>query len=659
VVSTPTVSKETTLEHLFAPLTLGDWTVPNRIAFAAHTTNLTVNGVPSQRQAQYYARRAEGGAGLIVVEEASVHPSDRPYQRVPRGYDPAICDGYALIADAVHEHGAVALAQLNHSGMQGTGHIQKRALWAPSAIPNPATIEMPMVMEEEHIAAVVAGFALAARHAVMGGLAGVEINAGQYSLLRQFLSPLTNQREDRYGGDLEGRLRLSREVIAAVRSALDNGPIVGLRLSADEFAPWAGITPDQAPEIARALTESGDVDYVSVTVGSIYTTHMTRAGMHTEQGYALDPARKVREVVAVPVYGSGSLVSAEMAAEAIANGAIDGAEMTRALIADPDLPRKVRSGQADRVRPCIRCNQDCYVRIATNPIVSCIHNPAAGHESDAPSHVAVAQPRRVIVVGGGPAGMNAARVAALRGHEVTLFEREARLGGTPLLIATAPQREAVGQVSDWLRTELATLAVAVRCNTVATADAIAAAQPDAVIVATGARMRMPEKLSGTNAVPVMGAREILSGAWPEMGQIVIVDIHGGYPAIDTAQTLAVAGYPVTIVTEDVFVSSQLGASGEFNPWYQRAAALGISLRPLTTFVAAESDRVIVRHRFGTQEEEIAGVTAVVWVDHDLPDDALFYELAARLPEVSRIGDCLAPRRILHAIMEADRIGGVV
>ena len=230
-----------TVEVLHRPLRLGRAQLPSRVVFAPHVTNLAADGVPDRRFASYFARRARGGAGLVVLEEAQVHVSSQPYQHAVRAYHPGIAAGWRLVAEQVHEAGAPVLAQLNHAGMQGTGHILKHVLWAPSGVPNPATLEMPKVMEHEDIAAVVEGFGAAAGIAVEAGLDGVEVNAGQHSLVRQFLSGLTNMRTDQYGGDAERRLRFASEVLSAVRRSAGSTAIVGLRLCCDELAPWAGI----------------------------------------------------------------------------------------------------------------------------------------------------------------------------------------------------------------------------------------------------------------------------------------------------------------------------------------------------------------------------------------------------------------------------------
>jgi len=642
---------------LLDPLSLGAGReARNRVVFAAHVTNLAEDGLPGERLATYLERRAAGGAGLIVVEEAHVHPSSHPYERAIRGYDPAIVAAYRCLADRLHRLGALVLAQLGHAGMQGTGHVRKQALWAPSAVPNPATLEMPKVMEPEDVAAVVEGFALAARHAADGGMDGVEVNAGQHSLVRQFLSGLTNRRDDAYGGDQERRLRFAREVVAAVRGAAGDRALVGLRLCCDELAPWAGITPEDAPDLALALRDG--LDYLGVAAGSIYSVEETRPGLHRPPGHLLDLAAAVRaRLDGLPVLASGGLVDAVQASEAIAAGRADACEMTRALIADPDLPHMVAEGRPRRARPCIRCNQDCAVRSAANAPVSCIHNPEAGHESDVAAPAPAARRHHVLVVGGGPAGLEAAIVAAGRGHRVTLLERGLALGGTPRAVAASGQRQPFGLVSSWRAERLAELDVEVRLGVEATRSLVEEVRPEAVVLATGARPRPAERLAGGDQPHVVSVRRALAGHLPGAGRVVVIDRQGGYPAIDAARLAAGLGRPVTVLSEDPFVSGQLGSTGELSPWYRAAAALGIDLRPLTVALEVTPGAVRTRPRFGTGEDWLeAG--CVVLADHELPDDALHRQLAAHLAGVRlhRVGDCLAPRRVLHAVLEGGRAG---
>ncbi len=442
---------------LLAPFRLGSVTAPNRILFGPHVTNLGDGRSLSAGHVAYYERRARGGCGVVVTETASVHDSDWPYERAPLA---ASCSGgWAEIAAVCHRHGTVVLAGLGHAGGQGTSHWSQRELWAPSDEPEVASREVPKIMEAGDIDAVIEGFASAAAAAVDAGVDGVEINAGQYSLVRQFLSGLTNRRDDDHGRD---RLLFARRVIASVRGAVGDA-VVALRLSADELAPWAGITPEQAPDLARGLAEG--VDLVVVERGSIFSVGATRPDTHTPPMFNLDLARSVREALEgrVPVVLQGSVVDVAAAEQALVDGAADAVEMTRAQIADPDLVAHLRSGEPGRIRPCILCNQRCQVRDDRNPIVSCVGEPRSGYETvdpdpgdDRPVGV---PPVDLLVVGGGPAGLEAARVAALRGHRVRLVEATGELGGLLRVVVAAAGRLRIEALADRLVAEVCHLGV--------------------------------------------------------------------------------------------------------------------------------------------------------------------------------------------------------
>ena len=375
--------------NLHEPLTLGRGVrAPSRVMFGPHETNLGRRRAFTDRHVAYYRRRAAGGAGIVVTETASVHASDWPYERAPLATESAA--GWASIARACHADGALALASIGHAGGQGSSAYSQQPLLAPSRVPEVNTREVPKAMEAEDIDAVVRGFGDATRRALSAGLDGVEINAGQHSLVRQFLSGLTNQRQDGYGED---RQRFAREVLESIRAAA-GGALVGLRLSCDELAPWAGITPDSALDILAGLHPYAD--YVVVVRGSIYSVSATRPDGHTPPGFNLDLTRRVRDMLPglVAVVAQGSIVGIAMAQDALASGAADAVEMTRAQIADPDLVSKVRDGAPGTVRPCVLCNQTCQVRDPRNPVVSCIGEPSSGHETeDAPVSGPAPRPR--------------------------------------------------------------------------------------------------------------------------------------------------------------------------------------------------------------------------------------------------------------------------
>ncbi|MFV9502951.1 MAG: FAD-dependent oxidoreductase [Oscillochloridaceae bacterium umkhey_bin13] len=645
--------------NLLTPLTVRGRTMPARVVFAAHQTNFATHNRFTTRHAAYYASRTAGGAGLVVLEPSVVHPSDWPYEYAIFGYDPAVRDGYRLCADAIHAYGALALAQLTHSGQQGSSHYSQAPLWAPSPVPETNNREVPQELEPEEIAMLVAAFAQAAHYAIAAGLDGVELNIGQESLLRQFLSPLTNQRQDGYGGDLTNRLRFAHEVIAAVRARIGPDPLLAIRLCADEYAPWAGIKPEDAPEIARLLCAGGQVDLISVTSGSIYTLHMTRAGLYAPPGYAAQLAGPIRAATGLPTFAQGSIVDPAMAEALLAEGGADAVEMTRALITDPDLVRKLRQAQPEAIRPCLLSNQGFSIRTVQNPALSCENNPAAGYEREAefgPLKPAPT-PGTVLVVGGGPAGLEAARVAALRGHRVILHEHQPTLGGTLRLAAAGPGRERLALEVDWLETQIRALGVLVETQSLITPERVRALAPAAVIVATGAR---PQPFPGLVCDPearLVSARHVLAGTLTDSpGHAVVLDEIGNAWMMGPAEWLADHGWRVTVVTADMFVGQQLTQTNELSPWNQRAASKGIALRPMFEAQRAIGRRVLLVERHSRAEEWLDDVDLIVTVNHELPNEDLYLALRTAGQRVLRAGDCVAPRQLGQAILEGYRAG---
>jgi mycofactocin system FadH/OYE family oxidoreductase 2 len=648
--------------QLLTPLRLRGKTAPSRVVFAAHQTNFARRNRLTPRHAAYYGARAAGGAGLIVLEPAVVHPSDWPYEYAIFGYDAGVVAGYRLCADTIHAYGALALAQLSHSGQQGTSHYSQAPLWAPSPIPETNSREVPKELELEDIDALLTGFADAAHLAIKGGLDGVEINVGQESLIRQFLSPLTNLRQDEYGGALENRLRFAHQAIAAVRRAIGVAPLLGLRLCADEYAPWGGITPEQAPELARLLCAGGDIDFVSVTSGSIYSLHMTRAGLYAPPGYSARLAGPIRAATGLPTFAQGSIVEPEMAEELLREGVADAAEMTRALISDPDLVRKLRRGQAQEIRPCLLANQDFVVRTVQNPRLSCENNPAAGYERElefAPLSPAPS-PREVLVVGGGPAGLEAARVAALRGHRVRLCERQAQLGGALRLAASAPGRERLALDPAWQERQLRALGVRIELGTSVSPALVRELAPDAVIVATGAVPQPYPYLAVDPEARVIAAREMLAGAaLGEAGRAVVLDEIGNQWAMGVAEWLAARGWQVEVVTADMFVGQQLTQTLELQAWNQRGPAQGVVFRPMLEAQRAAGRSLRCAEVHSRAEVVIDEVDLFVCVSHERPDERLYLALKAAGLSVLRAGDCVAPRKLSQAILEGQRAGRAV
>jgi mycofactocin system FadH/OYE family oxidoreductase 2 len=660
---------------LFQPFRIGPREAPNRLIFGSHTTNFGRRHLLSELHAGYYAARAEGGVGTIVLEEHIVHPSDLPYEYALFGYLPETPTALAAVGARLRPFNTLCIVQLNHNGQQSVSDHHQRELWAPSAIPDVSTREVPKAMEPEDIRAVIEGFALVASYAARAEVDGVELQVADRSLLRQFLSPLTNQRTDTYGGTLENRLRFLQETIEAVAAALGPGRVLGVRLCADELAPWAGLTPEQGIEIARRLAETGRVHYLTVTMGSILSTHLFpfHASMHVPPGYAVALAAAVKSAVKVPVVAAGRIMHAGQAAQIVATGEADAVEMIRPLIADPALPLLAQAGLSERVRPCLACNQGCQVRGLMNAALSCNVNPDVLHlesreQREGPQRSTTSGPVRresaddaaagatFVVVGGGPAGLEAARTAALRGKRVVLYEREAELGGAVALAARAPGRSELRRIIDYLVAEVARLGVEIHTGVEVTPAQLLAWQPGTVLVATGAQAGqglLP--IPGFDLPHVLDIRRILHGARVEGERVVVIDETGGHGVLSVVELLASEGRHIELVTEDWYVGRDLVATHDLVSWMQRVLPYGVNMIPHTTVLRIEPGQVIVSDRFAPGERALPADMVVLGV-YEQPDQRLYAALKGRLRRLQRAGDCVAPRRIEQAIREGRQAG---
>ncbi len=647
-----TVADAPTLSRLFSPLAIRGVTLRNRIVSTAHSTGLSDGTRIGDRLIAYYEARAQGGVGLIITGSTSVHPSSTSrLAPAVSNWDDSIIEPYRRLAATVHRHGTRIFAQLNHAGAQSGTAGGARRVVAPSPVDSELGVETPHALEPDEIREIVGAFAAAAVRAREGGLDGVELHGGHGNLIQQFLSPLTNRRTDEYGGAPEKRLRFASEVARAVREAVGPGFVVGMRISAEENHP-GGLALADMRRIAPALVQAGALDFLDVSSGSDSSSWSLAhhyAPMYLPSQHMRRLARGIREVVSVPVIAVGRIVDPRDAEAILAAGDADLVGMTRALIADRDLPEKARRGAFDEIRYCVGVNDGCLGRLMRGLPITCIQDPTSGRERELGTLPPAAVARRVVVVGGGLAGLEAARVAGLRGHRVTVLERVPELGGQVRLARRAPGRAELGAVADHLAWAVERQKVEIRCGTEATVETVLALEPDAVVVATGSEARLPDLADGHDRL--VSARAALEGAMVG-DRVVVFDSKGDMVGLTTADWLAGRGHRVTVVTPH----RHPGLGIEPMSWrllYQRLLDQTVEILVESEVVRLTGDGVVVRHVVSGRESTLPGIATVVAACGGRVNDGLWRELRRAAPgvEVQLVGDAAAPRQIEQAIYE--------
>jgi 2,4-dienoyl-CoA reductase-like NADH-dependent reductase (Old Yellow Enzyme family) len=656
------------LDVLFQPLALGTVTSRNRILYSAHDVAFCDDGLISDRYIGYLTARARGGCGLIVTCSQKVHPSggrvDDPQawreENVPR---------YRKLAAALHEHGALAFSQLNHIGQQDLG-TQDIDVWhsalAPSPIPSPLVGKIPKEMEQEDIDMVVEAFALSATRSQDGGMDGVELNGAHGYLICQFLSRLSNKRQDQYGGSIENRCRFPIEVATAIRARCGRDFPLGIRFSFDEYVGPNGIEPDEAEQIIDVLRDSGLFDYFFVSGVNYHTLHrLFPPSMAESGGHMVPNAAKARRHVAdrVPVFISGGISTIQAAAKVVGEGSADMVAMVRAQMADPDLVRKAQEGRVDEIRRCVGFNQGCTKRSLMGLRSVCTINPNMGREFMWGDLTPAATSRRVVIVGAGPAGLQAAEVAAQRGHVVTVLEQAAEPGGNLRFARALPKRGAWDFLITDLTASLDRLGVEMRTNTTATPEVVAELGPDAVIVATGAsydhtgfsnNLPFREGIPGAAEHGVLDPLQVLADPSAVGHHVVICDDTGGIVPLGLAQLLVDAGHDVEVVTSKLHAGTEIIGTWELPYVLPSLLHAGVRLTSQAYLDAIEADSVRVASIWGEHEPRTIPADTVILTQLRIAETGLYHELKAGRPgyEVHAIGDCLAPREVDDAIYEA-------
>lgn len=630
----------TDLPHLFSPLAIGNLELPNRIVMPAMGTRYpTYAGKVTDRLVRYYAERAKGGVGLIVVQFATIHIDGRSSLYPLAIWDDSHIPGLRQLAQGIQQHGVPVAIQLAHAGAAGKTEITGVQPVGPSAVPFPDR-ETPRELSVDEIEALVEAFGQAARRAVEAGFDAVELHMAHGYLLQQFLSPLNNRRDDAYGGDFDRRLVFPVKVLKRVRDVVGRETPILCRLCVDEGYP-TGITQDLGVRIAQALELAG-ADVLDVSGGTVGTFHFSVPSQTDPPGGSLLPlAAAVKKVVQIPVVGVGKLHDPAVMERVLAEGQADLVAVGRGLIADAELPRKIREGKLDRIRPCLTCERpECHGRILNHMSMGCVVNPQVGREADLSPRPAE-ESRTVLVIGGGPAGIEAAIAAAQSGHQVTLCEKRPYLGGQVYLGARAPHKELFQKLLDYYATVLEALQVEVRLGCPVDVSQVVSLAPDVVIVAMGAK---PFQLDIPGRGPqVLTAWDVLRGA--NTGQSVVV-VGGGSVGCETAEFLALQGRQVTILEMLTQVARDLA------PWTRpllinRLMALDVEILVRAKAVALDDRRVVYDR--GGMVEVIHDVDTVVAAIGAVSDDHLSAALREHGFDPIVIGDCCRPGNAGDAI----------
>ena len=673
-------------DPLLQPLRVGGVTLRNRVFSSSHAPGYTVDGLASDRYRLYHEEKARGGIGLTMIGGSTNVAPDSPsvWGQLYAG-DDRVVPGLAELADGVHSHGAAVMCQITHMG--------RRTIWddgnwlptiSPSRVREPMHRSFPKVMEDSDIRRVVRSFGDAAGRVKTAGLDGVEVIATGH-LVDQFWSPAVNQRTDRYGGSLENRMRFSLEVFEAVRSAVGDGFAVGVRMTGDEDLE-GGLTAPDCADIAQRLALTGLLDFVNVIRGNLIT-HPGLAGaippIGTPLAEQLPVAAAIKEAVDLPVFHAGRIPDVATARHVIAEGIVDMVGMTRAHIADPHIVAKVERGEENRIRTCVGASY-CINRLYLAQEALCVQNPATGREATIP-HLTVpsrASPESVVVVGAGPAGLEAARVCAERGHAVTLFEAQSETGGQVRLAARASDRTRdMAGIVDWLDQEVAEAGVDVRLNSPVAAEDVLDCAPDVVIVATGGWPDTGVLLPGaTGADLLVSVAEVVSGHVTVGPRTLVFDDHGNLQALSCVEYLLDRDAKVQLVTPDRAVGHEL--DGTLHPAYlERFHNDGVEMVPDHRLVGVSRsdgrlEAVLANVYTGS---ELTSIVDQVVVEHGVvPIDNLFLELCDRSANggeldvdafitgrpqprpdgrfrLFRIGDAVAGRDIHAAIYDARRL----
>jgi len=645
-------------KQLLSPLRIRQLEIRNRIFSTGHMTRMARDGIPTDQMVAYHEARARGGAGLIICEAARVHDSalsDAP--AVDASTDNCIRP-YTKIARAVHQHGCKVFGQVSHSG-RANDRRRGGLLDVPysaSATPDERFHNMPKALDIGMIEEIVTAYGQAAARMATAGLDGVEVPASHGLLPAQFLNPRVNVRTDAYGGSLENRLRFVSEVIHAVRAAVGGSLVVGLRISVDELE-HDGLVPEESRDICAHLAAMPELDYLNVIAGSMAglsgSVHVVPP-MMIEHAYTAPLAATIKTVTEKPVFVAGRINQPQIAEQILASGQADMCGMTRALIADPEMPRKTMAGDTDNIRACIGCNQACIGHYHLGTSISCIQYPVSGRERSLGRITKASDSKTVIVIGAGPAGLKAAATAAQRGHQVTLCEATDNVGGQANLAHKLPGRSEFSGLTTNLLREAENAGVSIRLNTRVDPQWLSDTSADAVILATGALPYRPE-IPGSDTASVVNPWQILDDEVKVGQRVVIADWRGDWIGMGIAELLARNGCHVRLAVNGIGAGQAL-QSYMRDQWLGTLHKLGVEVIPYVRLYGVDEDSVYLQHTLSNAPVVCESVDTVVLALGHCSNNGLEHCLRASAMPLQMVGDCLSPRTAEEAVYEGMMAG---
>ncbi len=640
------------MSALFSPYQIRGHEFRNRIFSSAHQTILAKNGSVDEEMSAYHEARARGGAGLIILESSRPFSDDVSASYYLNSSTDDCIPGYRKVANAIHKHGCKVFGQINHGGRIAYKNEGMRLVsHAPSMVPDHRFHCMPRVMSTEYVREVINAFAAAAGRMAEAGLDGTELTASHGMLIAQFLNPKTNFRNDEFGGSDEKRFRIVSEMIAATRKAVGSEFIIGMRISAKEIEP-DGLDQTAWLEICHRLNDELELDFLDITIGSMMglggSVHVVPP-MTIDHSYTAPHAALIKEVVQKSVFVTGRINQPQLAEQILIQGQADMCGMTRALISDPEMPNKARRGRSDDIRACIGCNQACIGHYHQGVPISCIQNPMSGRELSYGAHPSISTSRKIIVAGGGPAGMKAAAIAAERGHEVILCEKTGNLGGQVLLGQTLPERTEFGTLIDNLYHEMVLSGVNIRLGTVVDTGLIEEENPDAIIIATGAIPYHPDVEISENTHSV-NAWEVLQGKVKPGTRVIVADWRCDWIGMGLSEKLALDGLQVRLCVDGEMAGQNLQQYMRWQ-WIGKLHKLGVEIIPYARLYGADGDTAYFQHTTSGEAIICEKMDTLVLAQGHQSVTSLEQELKAADIEVHLAGDCLSPRTAEEAIYE--------